>query len=98
MFWLQVVHLVNSGSEANDLAVMLARLSTGNFDVISLRNSYHGMGPSSMALTAHNTWKFPVPHMFGIHHVSQRAPRRRSSPATCIPSRLMTTLFYPLSI
>lgn len=33
----KVVYLTNSGSEANDLAVMLARLHTGNFDVITLR-------------------------------------------------------------
>lgn len=34
---LKVVYLTNSGSEANDLAVMLARLHTGNFDVITFR-------------------------------------------------------------
>lgn len=31
------MYLTNSGSEANDLAVMLARLHTGNFDVITFR-------------------------------------------------------------
>ena len=40
---LSCVYLVNSGSEANDLAIMMARLYTGNYDIISLRNSYHGM-------------------------------------------------------
>ena len=39
---LNCVYLVNSGSEANDLAIMMARLYTGNYDIISLRNSYHG--------------------------------------------------------
>ena len=39
---LSCVYLVNSGSEANDLAIMMARLYTGNYDIISLRNSYHG--------------------------------------------------------
>ena len=39
---LSCVYLVNSGSEANDLAIMMARLYTGNHDIISLRNSYHG--------------------------------------------------------
>lgn len=33
----QVVYLTNSGSEANDLAVMLARLHTGSFDVMTFR-------------------------------------------------------------
>ncbi|XP_037078458.1 alanine--glyoxylate aminotransferase 2, mitochondrial-like isoform X2 [Pollicipes pollicipes] len=73
---LQVVHLVNSGSEANDLAVLLARLSTGHFDVISLRNAYHGMGPHGMALTAHSTWKYNVAHMFGVHHAMNADPYR----------------------
>jgi len=40
---LKVVYLVNSGSEANDLALLMARLYTGNHDVIALRNAYHGM-------------------------------------------------------
>ena len=33
---LSCVYLVNSGSEANDLAIMMARLYTGNYDIISL--------------------------------------------------------------
>ena len=27
----------------------------------TLRNAYHGMSPYTMGLTAHSTWKFPVP-------------------------------------
>lgn len=34
---LSVVYPVNSGSEANDLAFLMARVATGNFDIISLR-------------------------------------------------------------
>lgn len=36
------VYFVNSGSEANDMAMYMARLYTGNFDLLSFRNSYHG--------------------------------------------------------
>ena len=39
---LNCVYFVNSGSEANDMAMMMAREYTGNFDIISFRNSYHG--------------------------------------------------------
>ena len=39
---LNNVYLVNSGSEANDMAAMMARLYTGNHDIITLRNAYHG--------------------------------------------------------
>jgi alanine-glyoxylate transaminase/(R)-3-amino-2-methylpropionate-pyruvate transaminase len=41
---------------------------TGRYDVIALRNAYHGGSQSTMALTAHSTWKYAVPHSFGVHH------------------------------
>jgi alanine-glyoxylate transaminase / (R)-3-amino-2-methylpropionate-pyruvate transaminase len=65
---LKVVYFVNSGSEANDLAVLMARAHTGNYDLIGLRNAYHGGSPGTMALTSHHTWKFNVPHSFGVQH------------------------------
>lgn len=65
---LKVCYFVNSGSEANDLAMLMARAYTGNYDLIALRNAYHGGNASGMALTAHSTWKFNVPHSFGVHH------------------------------
>ncbi len=65
---LKVCYFVNSGSEANDLALLMARAYTGNYDVIALRNSYHGGNASGMALTSHSTWKFNVPHSFGVQH------------------------------
>ena len=36
-FPVQVVYLTNSGSEANDLAILMARLHTGNYDIITFR-------------------------------------------------------------
>jgi alanine-glyoxylate transaminase / (R)-3-amino-2-methylpropionate-pyruvate transaminase len=65
---LSVCYFTNSGSESNDLAILMARAHTGNFDVLALRNAYHGMSPTSMGLTALNTWKTPVPQGFGVHH------------------------------
>ena len=58
----------NSGSEANDLAAMMARLHTRHFDIISLRNGYHGGSQTTMGLTAMGNWKFPFPHSFGVKH------------------------------
>jgi len=66
---LKVVYFVNSGSEANDLAMYMARLYTGNNDILSFRNAYHGMSPYTMGLTAHSTWKFKVPAGSGVQHV-----------------------------
>lgn len=65
---LKVCYFVNSGSEANDLALLMARAYTGNFDIVALRNCYHGGSQSTMGLTSHHTWKFNVPHAFGVHH------------------------------
>jgi alanine-glyoxylate transaminase/(R)-3-amino-2-methylpropionate-pyruvate transaminase len=73
---LSVCYFVNSGSEANDLALLLARLYTGNYDVVALRNAYHGGSASTMQLTAHSTWKYNYPHSFGVHHAINADPYR----------------------
>jgi alanine-glyoxylate transaminase/(R)-3-amino-2-methylpropionate-pyruvate transaminase len=73
---LKVCYFVNSGSEANDLALMMARAYTGNYDVIALRNAYHGGNAGTMGATAHSTWKFNVPHSFGVHHAIAPDPYR----------------------
>jgi len=73
---LKVCYFVNSGSEANDLALLMARAHTGNYDVIALRNAYHGGNAVTMGLTAHRTWKFNVPHSFGVHHTVAADPYR----------------------
>lgn len=48
---LNVVYFTNSGSEANDLAILLARLYTKNYEIITLKNAYHGASTSCMGLT-----------------------------------------------
>src|SRR3954462_5927456 len=73
---LKVCYFVNSGSEANDLALMMARLYTGNYDMVALRNAYHGGNASGMGVTAHSTWKFNTPHSFGVHHAIAPYPYR----------------------
>ncbi|MGH7997219.1 MAG: aminotransferase class III-fold pyridoxal phosphate-dependent enzyme, partial [Opitutaceae bacterium] len=73
---LKVCYFVNSGSEANDLALLMARLHTGNYDVLTLRNAYHGGNASGMAATGNRTWKFNVPHAFGVHHAMAPYPYR----------------------
>ncbi|XP_076613850.1 alanine--glyoxylate aminotransferase 2, mitochondrial-like [Chaetodon auriga] len=57
---LKVIYLTNSGSEANDLAMLLARLYTGNYDIITLRGSYHGGSQQTMGLTSNSAYKYPV--------------------------------------
>jgi len=85
---LDVTYFVNDGSEANDLAVTMARLYTGNTDVIALRNGYHGGSPSALGLTSHSTWKYPVPSSIGIHHAVSPDPYR--SPFSGTPEEIAT--------
>ena len=73
---LKVVYFVNPGSEANDMALMMARLYTGQYDIMALRNCYHGMSESTMGLVGLNTWRANVPLGFGVHHALNPDPYR----------------------
>jgi alanine-glyoxylate transaminase / (R)-3-amino-2-methylpropionate-pyruvate transaminase len=67
---LTVSYFTNSGSEANEVAILSAREFTGRHEVISLRNGYHGGTQAAMALTAHGTWKFPSSPTAGVKHAT----------------------------
>ena len=73
---LDVTYFVNSGSEANDLAITMARLHTGHRDVVAVRNAYHGGSPSAQGLTSHSTWKFPGGGDAHVHHAVNPDPYR----------------------
>ncbi|KAG8377101.1 hypothetical protein BUALT_Bualt09G0133500 [Buddleja alternifolia] len=72
---LKVVFFTNSGTEANELAMMMARLYTGSHDIISLRNAYHGNAAGTMGATAQSNWKFNVVQS-GVHHALNPDPYR----------------------
>ena len=65
---LDKTYFTNSGSEANEIAVLSAREFTGNRDVIALRNAYHGGTSTTMSLTAHGSWKFKSNNRSNILH------------------------------
>ena len=73
---LEVTYFVNSGSEANELAVNMARAYTGHTDVIAVRNGFHGTSSTSMGLTSLHTWKYPIPQGVNIHHAVCPDPYR----------------------
>jgi alanine-glyoxylate transaminase/(R)-3-amino-2-methylpropionate-pyruvate transaminase len=85
---LDVTYFTNSGSEANDLAIMMARLATGHTDVIAVRNAYHGGSPTAMGLTSHHTWKYPVGGDGHVHHAVNPDPYR--SPFAGTPEEIAT--------
>ncbi|CAM8897616.1 unnamed protein product [Rhodiola kirilowii] len=72
---LKVVFFTNSGTEANELAMMMAKLYTGCQDIVSLRNAYHGNASGTMGATAQRNWKFNVVQT-GIHHAINPDPYR----------------------
>ncbi|PWA74086.1 Aminotransferase class-III [Artemisia annua] len=72
---LNVVFFTNSGTEANELALLIARLHTGSHDIISLRNGYHGNASATMAATAQRNHKYNVVQT-GIHHALNPDPYR----------------------
>jgi alanine-glyoxylate transaminase/(R)-3-amino-2-methylpropionate-pyruvate transaminase len=54
----------------------MARIATGNYDIISLRNCYHGGNAVGMSLTSHHTWKYNIPPMPGFQHARAPHPLR----------------------
>jgi 4-aminobutyrate aminotransferase-like enzyme len=47
----------NSGTEANETAILLARIYTGRNEIIALRHAYHGRSLLAMSLTGQAHWK-----------------------------------------
>lgn len=54
-----VVHFTNSGSEAVDLAMTMARTYTGNLDLLALRTAYHGPTAAAQSITGISGWRHP---------------------------------------
>jgi len=52
-----VVHFTNSGSEAIDLAMTMARTYTGNLDLLALRTAYHGPTAAAQSITGIAGWR-----------------------------------------
>jgi 4-aminobutyrate aminotransferase-like enzyme/Ser/Thr protein kinase RdoA (MazF antagonist) len=83
---LRVCYFVNSGSEANELALRLARAHTGREDVIVLEHAYHGHTNNLIDISP---YKFDGPGGRGRKpwvHVAPipdnyRGPYRREDPA-----------------
>lgn len=65
---LGVTYFTNCGSEANELAMLMAREYTGRADVISLRNAYHGGTQGVMGITSVGTWKFKSNPTSSVKH------------------------------
>jgi 4-aminobutyrate aminotransferase len=58
----------NSGSEANETAILAARCYTGSSEIIALRHSYHGRTSLGMALSGQGNWRLGPALQPGIVH------------------------------
>ncbi len=65
---LQKSFFTSSGTEANEAAILLARMATGSFDVVALRHAYSGGSALAKAVTAQAPWRRSGVISVGISH------------------------------
>ncbi len=63
------VFFTNSGTEANDTALMLATQYRRSNQVLALRNSYHGKSHSAIAVTGNRSWSATTLSPFQVTYV-----------------------------
>ncbi|MCW5824300.1 MAG: aspartate aminotransferase family protein [Cyanobacteria bacterium TGS_CYA1] len=75
--------ITNSGTEANEAAVRLARLASGRHEVIALKHSYHGESHLTSTLTANHNFRPEIMPASGIVHAENaycyRCPFNKTS-------------------
>jgi 4-aminobutyrate aminotransferase len=54
---LKKCYFTNSGSEANEVAVIAARMYTGNQEILALRHGYSGHTQLTKSMTGMSTWR-----------------------------------------
>lgn len=79
---LQVSFFTNSGTEADEMAILAARTYTGHRDVVALRHAYAGRSASMMAMTAHANWRQGGVYDAHVKHVRSPNPFRRPAGMT----------------
>jgi 4-aminobutyrate aminotransferase-like enzyme len=67
---LRKTFFTNSGTEANEMAILAARCYTGSTEIIALRHSYHGRSAGAMGLSGQATWKLGPPQAGIVHAVN----------------------------
>ena len=65
---LQKCYFTVSGTEADETAVMMAQLYTGNSELIALRYGYSGRSLLAQSLTAHSSWRALPSQVPSIKH------------------------------
>jgi 4-aminobutyrate aminotransferase len=65
---LQMSFFTNSGSEANETAIVAAQTYTDNREIVALRHAYSGRTSLTMSVTAHSVWKMGKSFSADIKH------------------------------
>src|SRR5712692_1768588 len=65
---LQSSFFTNSGTEANEAAILLARMATGRYDVVALRHAYSGSSALAKGMTAQAAWRKSGVISVGVAH------------------------------
>lgn len=84
---LQKCFFTSSGTEANETAVLAARMYTGNPTIITLRHAYSGRSLLAMSLTAHGSWRLGGVVDPYVKHV--RNPYTYRAPAGLNPEQVV---------
>jgi 4-aminobutyrate aminotransferase-like enzyme len=84
---LQKCYFTNSGSEADETAILAARMYTGNQYVLALRHAYAGRTLLAMSITAHHNWRLSSVIDPYIKHV--RNPYTYRAPAGLTPEQVV---------
>lgn len=72
---LDRVYFVNSGTEANEGALKLAKKYTGRHKLVAFHNSYHGDTHGSLSVTGRNIYRDPYePLLPGVHFIDFNDP------------------------
>src|SRR2546427_5958522 len=61
-----------SGTEADETAIMLAKIYTGQQEIIALRHSYAGRSQGAIAITGQQPWRVLPTPIAGIDRKSTR--------------------------
>ncbi len=65
---LQSSFFTSSGTEANEAAILLARMATGSYDVVALRHAYSGGSTLTKGMTGQAPWRKSGIISVGVAH------------------------------
>ena len=91
---LQKCYFTSTGTEANETAVLAARMYTGNPTIVTMRHAYSGRSMLAMSLTAHGNWRLGGVKDPYVLHI--RNPYTYRAPNNMSPDELVNLVVHDL--